>query len=759
MSSYYKNFNKKKNRGYDRSFHMKATSETWKAGDTFDESGSFESVRYQSEDGFIIGTFLANCGEKIVCKGTLPGMVLGAPYKIQGKVVDDKTWGIQVNISHVSVETPTTKSQLVSFLGSGAITGIGPATAKKIVDAFGEDTLAILEETPERLLEVSGIGKSSIKKILKTLPNQLKYREVIGFFAEFGISMKTISRLIEEYGTTAPDKIKENPYILCRVRGFAFSRADSIAMKLGISPTAQIRIDAGIVATLRWLCDNNGHTLIPRDQLLEETIKKLQINDAELLANSLDALTDKKKIIADEQGIHLRYLYNAEKAIKSYLKHSIAEEPLLDERTFDKLMDLCSKENDLSLTDEQTDAVRKLYNKRVSILCGSAGTGKTASCRMAVDIAKKAGIEVCLMSPTGRASKHLAEVCGTQGYTMHRALAIIVRQAQDDDFFSDDEDTTIKSRSVSNAVKQFNKSDIVIADEASMMDTEMASILFKACRNKHLMLVGDPNQLPSVGAGRVLGDLLESSYTKVHGISTILTKIFRQAEGSPVIDAAARVQEGKSPIGVKGATFLSCETNEEVQKQIKEKVLPELKERGLGYEDYMFLSPIKKTPYAGVNPLNEFLRPLLNPHYQPPKDDERPHKFMRGDRVLATKNDYEAGIFNGDLGIVDAINKDRSVDILFADGPSDEVVSYASDELTDLTLAYAMSVHKSQGGQADTVIVVMTSSQFPMLNRNLLYTAVTRAENRLILIGDAKAFAMAASNRKEDRRMTGLRGI
>lgn len=744
-------------------FCPKATSEHYKAGDAFDEHGSFESTRFgPTDDGFIIGTFAIDGGENIICKGTVPGFVLGAPYHITGKVIEDKTWGIQVNIAHAIGSKPTTEGQLEAFLGSGAVPGIGPVTARKIVKHFGKDTLKILEDEPERLQEVSGIGEKSIKRIAAELPNQLKYRDVIGFFASLGISVRTINRLIEEYGGGAKDIVEKNPYILCRVKGFAFTRADSIAMKMGISMTDPNRLYAGVMATIRYICDKDGHTVVPDDVLMDTAREKLQVNDVDKLRRAIEELLYNKKIIHDNAGFHLKYLYNAENTIKKCLRRSLSEDILLRE---DKVMDylaVAEKHKGFPLTEEQAEAVKKIFKKRISILSGAAGAGKSAVSSTIVEVCRMAGIPVCLMSPTGRAAKHLSDLCGGKepGYTMHRALSIQMRAASDDDFFDEDQSKQFKNKSVTEAVAHFDAAEIVIADEASMMDTEMAAILFQACRYKHLMLVGDPNQLPSVGPGRVLGDLMDSSYSQVHGMLTFLTKVFRQKDGSPVINAANLVSEGKSPTSVPGVHFYEVQSNEEVVEKIEKHVLPYLKERQLGYENYAFLSPIKKTPFAGVDALNAYLRPKLNPYYRKPASENQEFLFQRGDFVMQTKNNYEVDIYNGDIGIVEAVDKEGNVEVLFSG--DDEEVCYEKDEVYSdhqIIPAFAMTVHKSQGDQYDTVIVVLTSSQFPMLNRNLLYTAVTRAENELVLIGDAKAFAMAASNQKENKRLTGLRGI
>lgn len=762
--------NNKYKRKYERQWDAidgrwinKATSDKFKAGDQFDEDGSFSNTRFgPTDDGFLIGTFVMEDNNEIVCKGTVPGFCIGAPYHIIGKVVEDKKWGIQVNITHAILAKPTGKNQVVAFLGSGALPGIGPMTAKRIFKLFGENTLDILENDIERLLEVPGIGEKLMKKLRESVPAQIKHREVIGFFAELGISMKTINRLIAEYGSGAVEQIKKNPYILCRVKGFAFTRADSIAMKMGIPKDDPNRLYAGVLQSLRWGCENNGHTLIPRNELIDLAQSKLMVNDINIITRALDKLIEDNKIIQDERGCHLKHLFHAERDIKHCMKNAIQQEHLITPSRVDELIQKCAHANGMSLTDEQEEAVKKLFSHKVSIMSAGAGCGKTYTCRMAVDVAKAAGLRVCLMSPTGRAAKHLSEVCGAPGFTMHRALSIAVKSAADDDFFAEDTVDISHNTKVAEAITHFKNSDIVIADEASMMDTEMAAILLRSCKNKHLMLVGDPNQLPSVGPGRVLGDLMESSYSQIHGLLTMLTKIFRQAEGSPVIAAAAKVQQGKSPVDVPGIKFYECSSNEEVQKKIEDFVLPYIKNKQLGYENYAFLAPIKKTPFSGVDALNRYLRPKLNVQYKAPQNEKQEFLFQPGDFVMQTKNNYDIDVFNGDIGIVTEVAKTGEVTVLFSGDEANDGVEYEKDEVyteKQLIPAFAMTVHKSQGDQYDTVVLCLTTSMFAMLSRNLLYTAITRAENNLILIGDRKAFQMAAGNQKENKRMTGLKGI
>ena len=724
-------------------------------GEEFEQEGYFKSTRfYNEESGFLIGTFVPKKGEPIVCKGTVPGFLLGGGYRVKGKVVVDPKWGIQVKMNECYSVVPTTGKGIVAFLSSGVIPGVGPATAKRIYETFGNDTMAILQDDPTRLKEVKGIGEKNIVKIVDRLPKVLRYQEQIGFFAQFGISTATITRLIDEYGDAAKAKMEENPYILTRVQGFAFSRADAIAMKMGFPIDHPRRLDAGVLYTLRWACENRGHTLLPKEQLVSLASEKLGNIDVKLIDAALNRLIGRSALVSDDLGIHLKTLYNAEKTIKDYLAHNaVKPDILVEEEDVEDLARAVTARTGLSLSDEQMTAVKKLYSRKVSIMTGSAGTGKTSACKMVVEIANDCDIPVCLVSPTGRAAKHLSEVCGAPGFTIHRALSIFVKSANSADMLSEAE--IVASAKMTDANETFENAKIIIADEVSMMDTELAAYLFQACSGKHLMMVGDPNQLPSVGPGKVLADLLESSYAD--GIVTRLTKIFRQADGSPIITAAQMILEGKSPVNVKGINFLECD-NLHVPDRFDETIIPMVYKRKLGNTDFSVLAPMKKTPYSGVHALNDYLRPKLNPSYKKPDNPKKEFLLQEGDYVMQIRNNYEVDIYNGDIGIVDYVDKDGNVGIIFSD--SDDVLEYTKDEATDqLVLCYAQSVHKSQGAEYDTVVVVMTSSHYAMLFRNLLYTAVTRASKNLYLVGDRKAFSMAASNTRDNNRMTGLKGL
>lgn len=751
-------------------FVRKASDGTYTAGDIFDEDGSFVRTRFKSDNGFVIAVFQPSDPTKteIACKGDIVGYQEGMPYHLVGKVVNDKQWGMQVNIATAEPRKPTGRDEIVAFLGSGMIKGIGKATAGVIYKTFGDETDRILSEEPDRLSEVPGIGPKKLATIKASLEEVLVNREIIGFFAQYGISQTVINTLIREYskkGKNPKDIISKNPYVLIRVKGFAFTRADEIAKKMGIANDDPRRLYAGVWATLRYACQTEGHTLLPRDQLIELSCQKLGTDNPAIVERALDRLIQpfkdqdgrmqESRLVEDANGIHLRPLYEAEESIKKAVKNSKRAKRLLDDETTAKLITQFERQTGFTLTDEQRAAVRNAFSTGLSCITGSAGCGKTALVRILVNVAHRANINVCLMSPTGRAAKHLSEVCDDEpAYTVHRALALAMRKAKDDDFFDSDETVQLNNKQQSDASSAFKKADVLLVDEASMLDTSMAAALMRSAKRKHIVLVGDYQQLPSVGPGQVFFDLIEGETTQV----TRLTKIFRQAEGSPIIEAANLVLDGKSPCYVKGVRFFPAE-NHEVQQVLAEKVLPIVQD-DMKTRDIMFLSPMRKTPVSGVGALNDFLRPIMNPSYVEPENPNIRYIPQQGDIIMQTKNNYEINAFNGDLGVVSSVDAEGALHVSFDGMSEDEEVIYEKDEIVgQLTLAYSSTVHKSQGGQANTVVGVLTNSHFIMATRNILYTMLTRAQDRLILVGSAKTFAMAARNGKTTERMTGLKDL
>lgn len=749
---------------YRKSQHFQnmlyATSSMYKVGSVFDADGAFTNTRFRNDDSaFTIAKFEPDDQkmESIYCVGKIFGYTEGSPYHVRGKVVMDKRYGVQVSIEEARAIKPTGERQIKAFLACGLFKGIGTATAQKIYDTFGDATLDILQNDPDRLDEVPGLRKSSLESYKKTIPHVMRFQQTISDLSGFGISMTTIKRLIDQYGDNASDKVMDNPYILTKVRGFQFTRADQIARKIGFALDDKKRLDAGIISTLRWAKDQYGHTLLPTQELVDLSYDKLEMqsipNGVQKLDVDLDDLTEKKQLIKDDDGIHLPFVFKEEKTIEKSINSAARPDAIATREEIESAIKAVEDEMSIEVTDEQLNAVYNVFNHKLSVITGSAGCGKTAVCRLIVKVIRHLGYQMCLMSPTGRAAKHMSDVCdGEPAYTMHRALALTVKEAKDDDFFDDDSVEHINT--TNDATVQFMRSKIILIDEASMLDTDMVYALLKQARDKkHIVMIGDCQQLPPVGAGQPFYDIINSRSAKV----TRLTKIFRQAEGSPIIVAANQVLDGKSPCFVPGIHFIEC-SNDQVQQVIAEQVLPQIMD-DVRNRDVMFLSPMKKTPVSGVNALNEFLRPIANPRYKQPEKDTGGRLVLQpGDIVMQTKNNYDCDVFNGDLGVVAAVRPDKSVVVDFDN--MDAPVEYEPNEIMEnLQLAYAMTVHKSQGSQARVVVGVFTDSFYIMASPNILYTLVTRAEQELYLVGSSKMFAMAAKNKQQSERYTGLKHL
>lgn len=1139
---------------------MKAKSDCFQAGEQVELKGHFISTRFKNDEtGFVIGTFRPDdkSYEDIVAKGTIVGYMEGVPYVLEAKVVDDKTWGIQLNVSNATREVPTDRDGAAMFLAGCGVKGVGAATARKIANALGDDALEKLRNDPDCLDSVKGVGIKVKQRLKEEIPLKLVNAEAIAFFTEHGFSQAVIRTLIARYGGNAKAVVERNPYVLTKVRGFAFTRADQIAMKLGVKLDDPNRIDAGIIATLRWCCAKDGHTLMPRESLLAVVYEKIGLDpllSSGKVVESLERLLQNGNLIEVEQGIQLPYLYKAENQIKNAIVDaSKTSRSLLKPDVVREEAAKAQASLGFDATDEQLEAVYNVFLRNVSVLTGGAGAGKallnstdmwcfdpksqtmflrsmgdlevgdfvfdengkptkiigvypqgmcdvykvtfddqreilcnkehiwrvsqsyhknhkepwawkdmtvaemlesgiytndprphrnygskfsvpmnkavelpernfsippyvmgtllgdgcctekaftissseeniikevaarigaagyrrnpnnyswdfcatekqieemkedigystrpygkarlqtkfilrdfpqlmwekaerkeipneyffgsieqrweliqglmdtdgsisgdtrynvsfsskskslinnlrqllfslgigstiksydrsghikraagkiyvrngieytlhikvpnsmkpmffrnamikvkraaeaaaaplkrrkyeaakikaieklgyraemtcievdspshlycagrdfivthnTTSQKIIVNIAERLGIPFVLCSPTGRAAKNLSESCTQKGhapvpaYTLHRALSIMVGDSNDKEFFADDVMQSNENAQLTEANAAFKRAKIVLCDEASMIDTQMAALLLKKSKGKHLLLIGDPNQLPSVGVGAFLNDMLMCRDVP----STRLTKIFRQAADSPVIVAAHAVLRGEDPCDTDGIEFHEC-MDDDVQETIRKFVLPRIKDEHLGFKDIAFMSPMKvRTKTSGTNGLNEFLRPTLNPSFKEAGEDN--WKLQAGDFVTQVKNNYDVDRYNGDRGVVTKIDGE-GYHVEFLDDGDSEVIYEPFEVSENLMLAYASTIHRYQGSQCPTVVLVLTDSHFVMCNRNLLYTGITRAQERVILIGNRSAFKRAAKNNKETKRMTGLIGF
>lgn len=756
--------------------NLKKTSRIFKNGQNVQVRGTFKTCRYQGDNDFVITTMEVNeatdmnshtlllpegsSKEDLVCKGTVMGYADYAPFILEGEIVDDKTYGIQLNVKHAAPRVPSTSEDLVMFLKSLNAHMIGQATAQKIVDALGDDAYDVIVHHPEKLndIHVPRVSSKNMTALAELIPQKIAYLEVSAFLGKLGISVATSAKIIAQYGADTITKLKENPYILTLLPGFAFTRADNIARKnFKVELDDPRRLDAGIIATLRWTCDSYGHTLMSKADLYDAAYQKLGIenyDEANVLLQEATKRCIKAGTISElpDGRVQLLVLAQSESTIKNSIQTLLNTRRLTSDENVSKAITKCEPLMGMKLTDEQLSVTHQAFQNGITLLTASAGAGKSTAIKMVVQVAEQMGINYVLCSPTGKAAKRLREACTVQGrkeplaFTLHRALGLGVKREATDDMYHD------MNIGPGSAIETFDRARLVICDEASMLDTQLASMLFKNCANgKHLLLIGDPNQLPSVGPGAVLYDMLncpDIPQVRLH-------HIFRQAAHSPVLVAANDVLAGKNPCKVPGISFYECE-DQDVLKVIDEHVMPIIKNEKLGVQDIAFMSPMKKrTAFSGTEGLNAYLRPLLNPYYH---ETSTPWLFQKGDFVTQVKNDYKVNHFNGDQGIVVETNS-KEVIVSFYDSDDEEIIYAPEEAKQELMLAYASTIHRYQGSQCDTVVLVMTNSHYIMCNRNLLYTGITRAAKRLILIGNEQAFKRAAKNVKETHRDTGLQDM
>lgn len=754
---------------------MKKTSSVFHDGQEVLVRGVFVSNRYQGDNGFVIATLdmtqavdkstgreivIPTREEELICKGTIIGYQDGQTFGIEGRIVDDRTYGIQLSVRKASPVQPSSKDAMAAFLANSGINGLGPATAKKIVDALGDNAYEIVTQHPERLAEmdIKGVRKSVIDSIIDEVPSHLMTLEAVAFLSELGLSQARCATIIKLYGNDTIKVMKANPYVLTKAKGFAFTSADAIARtKFGIAMDDPRRIDAGIVATLRWACATYGHTMVPTADVYDIAYGKLGIPDKEhamrLLNEAKERVIKEGTIVETGNCLQLRYLYRAEaktiKAIGDLLEH---HKPIAPDSEVTSTIRKCMPSIGYELTDEQLSVTHAAFANGITLLTASAGAGKSTAIKMVVQVADRLGIPYILCSPTGKAAKRLSEACTVTGhkppqaFTLHRALGIGMDDDDTEDMYAD-----VKAKSAQ-ATETFLAAKLVLCDEASMLDATLAATLTSKCVGKHLLLIGDPNQLPSVGPGAVLADMLACP-----DIPCVrLSKVFRQADGSPIIMAANAVLEGRDPCVIPGVEFHEC-ADEDVLKTIDEFVVPRIRQDGLGYQDIAFMSPMKKrTTTSGVDALNAHLRPIMNRRF---KDDGKGNlKLQAGDFVTQTKNNYQVDCFNGDQGVISRI-EGKDVHITFFDSTEDDVTYSIGEAKQNVMLAYASTIHRYQGSQCDTVVLVMTDAHFIMCTRNLLYTGITRAAKRIILIGNETAFKRAAKNAKAMKRTTGLQGM
>lgn len=686
-------------------------------------------------------------GGLITVVGVLVDIAPGECLRLHGAWFDHPRFGRQFRVETFEQIRPATLEGVCRYLGSGLIKGVGPVIAKRIVDEFGVSTLEVLDKSPEKLRSVPGIGPKKAEVIQKAWNEQKAIQQVMLFLQSHAIRTSLALKIYRTYGNDAIRILEKNPYQTARdIWGIGFLTADRIAQSMGINKDDRSRVDAGILYILNQAM-NEGHVFLPRLELAEKTSALLMIESA-LNEDGIDRLILEGECLpggiqtgpsGGEAGIYLAPLYYAETGFSQRITR-------MQENPHSRLGDLTSRNRKFHedidrapLTELQRQAVRNVMNSKVSILTGGPGTGKTTTLRTLVEGVRQAGLRVALASPTGRAAKRLSEATGYPASTIHRLLGYKPQGG-----FSHDEESPLDV-------------DLLVVDEASMLDILLANQLSKALDpSTHLLLVGDADQLPSVGPGDVLRDLMNSGV-----IPTVcLDTIFRQDEQSLIVFNAHRINKGEMPLTPKDAKdfFLFVEDNPGKTAALLVDVVKNRIPGRFGLDplkEIQVLAPMYRGK-AGIDNLNAILQENLNPSRGGLGEKRVGGVLFRvGDKVMQTRNNYQKDVFNGDIGWlegIDSVKQDLSVRF----GES-HLVHYDFSELDELVLAYCISVHKSQGSEYPCIVMPILTSHYVMLQRNLLYTAITRARRLVVLVGSRKAIAIAVANNKTAARYTGLK--
>jgi len=711
--------------------------------------GTLETITFQNpETGFLVGRFVPEKEKtQVTVKGLLFNVHEGQSLKLWGNWEEHPQYGMQFAVSaHLHVE-PTTTEGIERYLASGVIKGIGPGLARRIVKCFGADTLDVIDETPEKLLEVPKFPRKTLESVKEAWAEHRAMREIMVFLHGHGISQGYADKIFRTYGPASVEVIKENPYRLAmEVRGIGFRTADAIAQRLGHPADSPHRAEAALVYLLDEL-SQQGHTGYPREALIDRTAEMLDVART-LVEGAFDALVGAGMLRVvkpedDDTGEPYAFRPRLDKAERAVAKHLAR---ITDAQAFTTFKDPAARiaemerEWGLELAPEQREAVEAALRNKVLILTGGPGTGKTTIIRFILELVRGTVPEVSLAAPTGKAAKRLAETTGYNASTIHRLL-----EAGPYGF----------GRTADNPVDV----ELLIVDECSMIDTLlMEALLAAAPDHARLVLVGDVDQLPSVGPGMVLGDLIASGTVPV----VRLEKIFRQSERSRITFNAHRIRKGQAPDlarppGEELADFYFM--HEADPQRIVEKIRTMVCERipqRFGFDprhEVQVITPMHKG-LTGAQNLNRVLQDALNANGDPVEGGGNEQRFRVGDRVMQTKNDYEKEVFNGDVGEIIG-QQPAAGKIVIAFDERDVV--YERKELDSIMLAYAITVHKAQGSEYPAVVLPLTTQHAIMLQRNLLYTAITRGRKLAVVIGTEKALWMAVNNARRDERYTRLR--
>ena len=730
--------------------------------------GVLTEIIYQNEiNSYTVGIFETE-EEQITVVGYLPFISKGDTLKLLGKFVEHKDYGEQFKIETFEKLIPQTLGALENYLANGNIKGVGPATASKIIQLFGEETIHVLKYEPIKLAQIRGISKEKALEISESFVENWEVWQIVGFLERFGIGAENAKKVYDLLGVNAISEIEANPYILIDIsRGVDFKQIDNMAIKLGIERENQKRIKSGIKYALIRIT-YNGHSCTLETNLIEYVKQLLGVSQDSIEEGIINLKANDEIVVEDRDGEHWVYLYtfyNAEKQIAERITKLNNAKNVKKISNIEKELKIVEKETDMFLSEKQKQAIREINDNNVTIITGGPGTGKTTIIKTILEIYKRKKYKTILCAPTGRAAKRMTETTGEEASTLHRLLEI--GKVDEESLFK--KDNEYKGAPID--------ADIIIVDEVSMVDMFVMSYLLDCIYlGTKLILVGDCDQLPSVGPGSVLKDLISSE--KI--VTVHLDKIFRQAAKSKIIVNAHRVNNGKTFIE-KDSPELEEDSKEDFffikennQEKILEQVLSLCNGRLRKFGDYDFfeniqvLTPTKKG-MLGTKELNKALQNELNPHREnEPEKSSMGAVFRIGDRVMQIKNNYDMywerriddsievgnGIFNGEIGTITNINeKEKNIRIKFDD---DKVCWYEFNELEQIEHSYCITIHKAQGSEFDVVIMIIPQTAPMLLTRNLLYTGLTRAKKLLIVIGNAQILDYMLKNTDSKKRNTGL---
>ena len=664
--------------------------------------------------------------------GTFPDIGEGTTIVANGDWRNDKRYGRQFVVASWREELPSSVLGIENYIGSGLIAGIGKSMAKQIVSHFGQQTLEVLDKNPQRLLEVSGIGRKRLKKIQDSWVKQKGVKDVMVFLQGHGISAAYAAKIYKEYGKDSIQKVKENPYCLADdIFGIGFKKADDIASRMGYEKNDMRRCKAGIIYTLNQLAID-GHCYMERCKLIKEAMELLAA-DERPITEAMSAMELEQGIILDGEDVFLPMYYYSEVGVAKKLGKLI--DGKIDDADKVDIEKAVSEKSKTTYDEVQIEAIRQAVKSKVMVLTGGPGCGKTFTTNGIIRVFESLKKTVICAAPTGRAAKRMSEATGKDAKTIHRLLEYKPQEG-----FSRNEDHPLSG-------------DVLIVDESSMIDIMLMNSLMKAVPQKmRLILVGDIDQLPSVGAGNVLRDIIDSGVVPV----VRLTRIFRQAQASRIVTNAHKINQGTFPDVSNGKEsdffFIQQDDPDAVAAEIvnlAKNRIPKAYNYGIG--DIQVLAPMRRG-VVGTISLNIALQEAINPVGECISYGS--FKYRLGDKVMQIKNNYDKDVFNGDIGVVECVNNDENTMTVLFDG---KAVEYEKGDFGELTLAYATTIHKSQGSEYPVVVMPLMMSHYVMLQRNLVYTGVTRAKKLCIIIGESKALSQSIRNMVVLKRNTKLK--